>query len=74
MTIAVSEATHRTIQELVEVTGIPADELVRQAIDDLEAKLRLASRRQALQQARGMWKNRMDLPDLGNLRREWDRI
>jgi Arc/MetJ-type ribon-helix-helix transcriptional regulator len=73
MTISLSEQTHQTIQRLVDVTGIPAEEVVREAVEEFEAKFNLETRRQALQHARGIWKDRDDLPDFLRLREEWDR-
>lgn len=55
-------------------TGLSQSALIRQAIDEFISKYIPLDRRQALQQARGMWRDRTDLPDFHRLRREIDRI
>jgi hypothetical protein len=42
-------------------------------VKQLIAQFQLEDRLSLLRQARGMWKDRTDLPSLTDLRREWDR-
>jgi len=53
--------------------GLNQSELIRQAVDDLIERNRSTGRKDLLAVAKGLWKDRTDLPDLGHLRREWDR-
>ena len=54
--------------------GKSQDELLRDAIQDLISQCQQNDRRVLLQSARGIWKNRTDLPSPKELRREWDRL
>ena len=48
-------------------------ELIRQAIDELLRQGETQSRKEAFRKARGIWKDRTDLPDFEELRRDLDR-
>jgi hypothetical protein len=71
-------ALHLTDQEqtalatLAQRTGKTPDELVHEAVKQLIAQLQYEDRLSLLRQARGIWKDRTDLPSLADLRREWD--
>ncbi|MBT3602978.1 MAG: CopG family transcriptional regulator [Candidatus Latescibacteria bacterium] len=54
--------------------GKSQDELLRDAIQDLISQCQQNDRRVLLQSARGIWKNRTDVPSPEELRREWDRL
>jgi len=54
--------------------GKTPDELLREAVEQLLARYQQTHRRALLQQARGMWRDRTDLPSPETLRREFDRI
>lgn len=54
-------------------TGKSQAELLREAVAQYLAKFDSGSRRHLLQQARGMWKDRTDLPSPAELRGEMDR-
>jgi hypothetical protein len=49
------------------------DELVHDTVKQLIAQFQSEDRLSLLRQARGMWKDRTDLPLLTDMRREWDR-
>jgi hypothetical protein len=72
-------ALHLTDQEqtvlatLAQRTGKTPDELVHDVVKQLIAQWQPEDRRSLLRQARGIWKDRTDLPSLADLRREWDR-
>jgi predicted DNA-binding protein len=54
-------------------TGLSKSELIRQAIDSMLTNEQESDRLALLQQARGIWRDRTDLPDFASLRRELDR-
>ena len=54
-------------------TGKSQDELLRDAINHLIAQFQQEDRRALLLRARGIWKDRTDLPYAEELRQEWDR-
>jgi len=54
--------------------GKSQDELLRDTIQDLISQCQAKDRQALLQSARGIWKNRTDLPTSEDLRREWDRL
>jgi hypothetical protein len=48
-------------------------ELIRGAVDHMLSRSKATDRLELLREARGIWKDRNDLPDFGKLRREMDR-
>ena len=70
--ILLHEPEATALQTLVHRTGRSADELVREAVQQYIQQHTLADRRMLLQQARGMWQHREDLPPVSELRREFD--
>jgi hypothetical protein len=48
-------------------------ELVREAVERLIGEFQREDDLSLMRQARGIWKDRDDLPALEDLRREWDR-
>jgi Arc/MetJ-type ribon-helix-helix transcriptional regulator len=71
--IYLTEQEHRQLHRLSRRRGASLSELIRLAIDQMLSQQHGTNRVEALRQARGIWKNRDDLPDFGRLRREWDR-
>jgi hypothetical protein len=61
------------LETMAQRAGKTLDEVVHDAIKQLIAQFQSEDRLRLLQQARGMWKDRTDLPALTDLRREWDR-
>ena len=55
-------------------TGKSRDELLRDTINIMISQFQQSDRRALLQSARGMWKDRTDLPPAEELRCEWDRL
>jgi hypothetical protein len=72
--IDLSEAESRALKAIAQRTGKTEDELLRDAVTELIARFQSEDRRALLRQARGMWKDRQDLPDPAALRRELDRM
>lgn len=71
--IYLTETEQQALRVLSRRTGRSQSELIRQAIDSMLAQAQPTDRRSLLQQARGLWQGRSDLPDFAALRREWDR-
>lgn len=71
ITLAEPEAT--ALQNLVQRTGRSANDIVREAVLQYIQQYTLTDRHALLQQARGMWRHRDDLPSLTELRCEFDR-
>ena len=71
--IYITEQEQIALQSLARRTGKTQSELIREAVDAYIVKLKKESRRELLQKAKGIWKNREDLPDFEKLRRELDR-
>jgi predicted DNA-binding protein len=63
----------QALRALSRRTGTSQSELIRQAIDSLLAGEEALDRAALLRQARGLWRDRDDLPDFAELRREMDR-
>ena len=61
-----------TLQEISRLTGKTEDELIREAVGQLIAEFQQENRLARMQQAKGIWKDRDDLPAFEDLRREWD--
>ena len=58
---------------IAQQTGKTPDELLHEAVAQFLAQFQHTRRRALLQQARGIWQDRTDLPSLATLRREFDR-
>ncbi|HBB86883.1 MAG TPA: CopG family transcriptional regulator [Blastocatellia bacterium] len=71
--VNLSENEERALKELALRTGMSESELIRDAVDKL-IKQRLPNGNSGMLRARGMWRDRDDLPDFGKIRREWDRF
>ena len=62
------------LHDLARQTGKAEDEVVHDALELLREQVARREERLAkLHQARGMWKDRDDLPDLREMREEWSR-
>jgi hypothetical protein len=48
--------------------------IVREAVDEYLAKFSAERRREVFDRVAGMWKDRDDLPDFEEMRKEWDRF
>jgi predicted DNA-binding protein len=71
--IYLTEDERQALKSMAVSTGRKQSELIREAIDQMIEKYQIDSQTRLRQQAKGMWKDRTDLPDLA-VRREWDRI
>ena len=68
--------TDRQRSELTAISqtfGKKQSELIREAVDNLIAKVGHSRREIVLREAAGIWKDRVDFPDFKAMRAEWDR-
>ncbi len=72
--IYLTENERAALRNLARQTGKKQSELIRRAIDDFIVRFQPEDRQALLQQARGMWQGRDDLPDFRALRQEFDRV
>lgn len=72
--ITLTEQEQLSLRAIAQQTGKTPDELLHEAIAQFLAQFHQTRRRALLQQARGMWQDRTDLPSLATLRREFDRL
>ncbi|HEU0143686.1 MAG TPA: ribbon-helix-helix protein, CopG family [Nitrososphaera sp.] len=72
--INLTEQERDALDEISQRTGKSQAELIREAIDHLIAEFQKEDRRSLMQKARGIWKDRQDLPAFEELRREWNRL
>jgi hypothetical protein len=68
-----TEQEQTALATMAQRIGKTPDELVHDAMKQLIAQLQSEDRLSLLRQARGMWKDRTDLPSLADFRRQWDR-
>jgi predicted DNA-binding protein len=66
--IYLTEAEQEALRSLARDTGRSQSELIREAIDAMLERQEPVDRIAAMRQARGMWSDRDDLLDLGELR------
>ncbi len=71
--VNLTENEERALREMALRTGKTESELIHDAVDKL-VKEGLRSSKSGMFQARGLWKDRDDLPDFGKIRREWNRF
>ena len=71
--IYLTEDERTALGFLSTATGKPQSELIREAVDDFIGKSSADRRNAVLGRAAGLWKDRTDLPDFGEIRKQWDR-
>lgn len=73
--IYLTEVEQKGLRALIRDTGKSQSELIRNAIDQFitQQQRHKHDKLAALQAAKGLWKDRDDLPDFSKLRQEFDR-
>lgn len=71
--IYLTEIEKEQLETIARTRGVKQSELIREAVDKLIEKYTPSQRLTRIKQARGIWKNRRDLPDLRDLRSGWSR-
>jgi len=71
--IYLTEQEREALRALSAESGKKQSELIREAIDSLIDKFSKTQRQAVLDRVAGMWKDRKNLPDFSELRRDWDR-
>jgi hypothetical protein len=64
---------YTTLETMAQRTGKTPDEFIHDTVKQLIAQFQSEDRLRLLRQARGVWKDRTDLPSLAEMRYEWDR-
>lgn len=72
--VYLTEKEREGLRQLAASTDRSQSELIREAVDRLLESRGKDRRKEAVEGAAGMWRDRTDLPDFGALRRSWDRI
>jgi hypothetical protein len=72
--ITLSKPEYDALKELSQRTGKSEQRLLHDAVEQLLARSNHRDRLALLRKAKGIWKDRQDLPDAAALRAEWDRI
>jgi len=71
--VTLTETEHSFLNLIAHQMGKTEAEVLQEAVQSYIAQFQHANRKQLLQQARGMWQYRSDLPDAVALRREFER-
>jgi hypothetical protein len=71
--IYLTESEKAQLEAIALTRGVTQSELIREAVDELIEKYTPSRRLACIKQARGLWKNRNDLPALHDLRQGWSR-
>ena len=72
--IELSEQEMHALHELAHQTGKTQENLLHEAVTQLLTQRYPQDRLALLRQARGIWENHSDLPDVGKLRAEFERF
>lgn len=72
--IYLTTSEHKGLRALSRRTGRSQSELIRSALDSFLAADKGSDRAALLRQARGLWRDRSDLPDFEALRKSFDRV
>ena len=70
--VNLTETEQRALREIALRTGKTEDELIHDAVNKL-INQDMPYDNSGMLRAKGLWKDRDDLPDFERIRREWDR-
>jgi hypothetical protein len=70
--VNLTDEEQAALDALARRTGKTPDGLVHDAVKELVAQSQNGDRLSLLRQARGMWRDRTDLPSPADLRSEWE--
>jgi len=71
--VYLEDSASKALRSIALQTGKKQSELIRAAIDNLIAATQQNDRKSRFKSARGIWKDRDDLINLEDIRKEWDR-
>ncbi len=72
--IYLTSAEQKGLRTLSKRTGRSQSDLIREAVDAYLVHDKASDRAASLRQARGLWRDRNDLPDFAALRKSFDRV
>lgn len=72
--ITLTDAEKQALEVLSQLKGKTPEVLLQEAVGQMLEQYQQEKRLAALRQARGLWKDRDDLPTLEELRSEWNRV
>lgn len=72
--IYLTKKEQKELDRLSQKRGVSKSSIVREAVDEYLAKHSEERRKEILESVAGIWKDRDDLPDFEELRKEGDRI
>lgn len=72
--IYLTEEEQVELDKLSERKDTSKSALIREAVDEYLAKHSEEHQKEVLERVAGMWKDRDDLPDFEEMRKEWDRF
>lgn len=72
--IYLTEEEQLALDKLSEQKGTSKSALIREAVDEYLAQHSEEHRREVFERVAGMWKDRDDLPDFEEIRKEGDRV
>ena len=71
--VTLTDEESQQLQTLSQIKGVAPEVLLHEAVESYLGRHKTDDRLVSLRQARGIWSERQDLPELTELRREWDR-
>lgn len=72
--ITIPESIQEALAEIALKTGKSQQELIAEALSELIQNYQTINRLALMRKAKGMWADREDIPNLEELRQEWQRF